>query len=371
MMDSQLDNGLVPDIAPEYVPFGGGFRDSPEWGSASIQLPWMVYQWYDDAQLIEKAWPMMEKYIHYLSGKADGAILSHGLGDWYDLGPRFPGEAQLTPKALTATAIFYNDLKLMASMAEVLNKKPEAAIYRQKAEQVRVAFNSKFFDVAKASYATGSQTAMSMPLCFGMVEPQYQAKVIANLVDSIKANGKALTAGDVGYHYLVEALTKFGASNLLFEMNNRDDVPGYGFQIRNGATALTESWPALPSVSNNHLMLGHLMEWFFAGLGGINQKEGSTGFRHLLINPQIVGDLNWVKSSFMTPQGLVKTEWKRTGEALELTLQIPMNCKADLVLPMKIGQRMYLNDKELKIIGSDGRGMIEEMVAGDYVIKVN
>ena len=29
MMDSQLENGLVPDIAPEYVPFKGGFRDSP------------------------------------------------------------------------------------------------------------------------------------------------------------------------------------------------------------------------------------------------------------------------------------------------------------------------------------------------------
>ncbi|MCX7010641.1 MAG: family 78 glycoside hydrolase catalytic domain, partial [Kiritimatiellaeota bacterium] len=31
MADSQLENGLVPDIAPEYVKFNGGFRDSPEW----------------------------------------------------------------------------------------------------------------------------------------------------------------------------------------------------------------------------------------------------------------------------------------------------------------------------------------------------
>jgi hypothetical protein len=371
MMDSQLENGLVPDIAPEYVPFGGGFRDSPEWGSASIHLPWMVYQWYDDAELMNKVWPMMEKYMRYMSSKATGFILSHGLGDWYDLGPKFPGEAQLTPKALTATAIYYQDLKMMASMAAVLNKKSEAIYYQSRAEEVRQAFNVKFFDASRAVYSTGSQTAMSMPLCFGMVEPSYQSRVVANLVDSIKSNGKALTAGDVGYHYLVEALTRFGASELLYEMNNRDDVPGYGFQLRHGATALTESWPALPSVSNNHLMLGHLMEWFFAGLGGINQKEGSTGFKHLLINPQIVGDLTWVNSSFITPQGLVKSEWKRSGAGLELKLQIPMNSKADVVLPMKTGQRMFLNGKELKIIGIDGRGMIEGLVAGDYVIKVN
>ena len=38
---------------------------------------------------------------------SDNNILSHGLGDWYDLGPKFPGEAQLTPKAVTATSIYF------------------------------------------------------------------------------------------------------------------------------------------------------------------------------------------------------------------------------------------------------------------------
>ena len=37
--NAQLPSGLVPDIAPEYVVFDGGFRDSPEWGSALLQLP--------------------------------------------------------------------------------------------------------------------------------------------------------------------------------------------------------------------------------------------------------------------------------------------------------------------------------------------
>jgi hypothetical protein len=30
MIEAQLQNGLVPDIALEYVPFDDGFRDSPE-----------------------------------------------------------------------------------------------------------------------------------------------------------------------------------------------------------------------------------------------------------------------------------------------------------------------------------------------------
>ncbi len=36
MAESQIASGLVPDIAPEYKVCLGGFRDSPEWGSASL-----------------------------------------------------------------------------------------------------------------------------------------------------------------------------------------------------------------------------------------------------------------------------------------------------------------------------------------------
>ena len=49
---------------------------------------------------------------------------------------------------------------------------------------------------------------MSMPLCVGLVDDNIYDKVMDNLVDSIIAGNKALTAGDVGFHFLVEALTK-------------------------------------------------------------------------------------------------------------------------------------------------------------------
>src|SRR5690606_38490952 len=69
MMRSQLPNGLVPEIAPEYVQFTWGgdmFRDSPEWGSTSIILPWYLYKWYGDRQALSMAYPMMQRYIAYL-----------------------------------------------------------------------------------------------------------------------------------------------------------------------------------------------------------------------------------------------------------------------------------------------------------------
>jgi hypothetical protein len=112
MMLSQTDSGLIPEIAPEYVKFDWGgdmFRDSPEWGSTGIILPWYLYQWYGEKDLLLEAYPMMARYINYLKTKQTDHILTQGLGDWYDLGPGFPGVSQLTPKGVTATAIYYYD----------------------------------------------------------------------------------------------------------------------------------------------------------------------------------------------------------------------------------------------------------------------
>jgi alpha-L-rhamnosidase len=344
MIDAQTSTGLVPDIAPEYVPFVGGFRDSPEWGSACVLLPWMVYQWYGDQNMINMAWPMMTSYVEYLGTKADGHILSHGLGDWFDLGPGYLGPAQLTPKELTATAIYYEDITLLARMAEISCRVDEIERWSVLAVEVKNAFNKTFFNEQSKVYSTGSQTAMSMPLCLGLVDEQDREAVLKNLVDSIRTSNAVLTAGDVGFHYLVQALEEGGASQLLYEMNSRNDVPGYGFQLKKGATALTESWAALEDVSNNHLMLGHLMEWFYAGLGGIKQEPASVGWKNITIQPEVVGDLTNVNAAYESPRGLIRTDWKKVGSSFELSVEIPMNTTAMVYLPT-------LDDQSIKESG--------------------
>ena len=372
MVEAQTAEGLVPDIAPEYVKFEKGFRDSPEWGSASVVLPWMMYKWYGDRSVMEKAWPMMVNYVEYLKSKSKNNIVSHGLGDWFDYGPKRPGPAQLTPMAVTATSIYYYDLKLLTSMAELLGKKDEQQRLSAWANEVKESFNKEFFNSKTCVYSTGSQTAMSMPLCFGMVDEQFKVKVVANLVDTIKRHNKALTAGDVGFHYLVQALTEGGASQLLFEMNNRDDVPGYGFQLKKGATALTESWPALEEVSNNHLMLGHIMEWFYTGLGGISQEENSTAYKEITIQPDMVGDITQTKVSYQSPYGLITTEWNKKDGKLSLKVTVPVNTSAKIFLPVtdikniKENGKSIENNKDFQIIDSKGENLVVRIGSGDY-----
>ena len=361
MIADQTSEGLVPDIAPEFVPFGGGFRDSPEWGSAGVILPWMVYQWYGDKSVVEEALPMMKRYVDYLGTKAQGHILSHGLGDWFDYGPKSPGEAQLTPKALTATAIWYYDIVLLSKMMELTEHKNDAKKMSALAVEVKNAFNTKFFNNRTKVYSTGSQTAMSMPLVVGLVDEKERTPVFNNLVDSITKSGKSLRAGDIGFHFLVKALEEGGGSQLLFDMNFRNDVPGYGFQLKKGATALTESWPALEQVSNNHLMLGHIMEWFYTGLGGIKQEENSSGFRNIIIRPEIVGDVTWVKSSYHSPYGIIKSDWKKENNQLEMMVEIPANTSATIFFP---------TNQESSVTESGKKVAVSKTADGKYFCKV-
>lgn len=334
MIEAQLPNGLVPDIAPELVVFGRGFRDSPEWGSASVIVPWLIYTLYGDKTILDQAYPMIKTYVSYLNSKSVDHILDYGLGDWFDYGPNVPGEAQLTPKALTASAIYYYDVYLLGKIAKLLEQHEDVITYEAMGEAIKLAFNKKFYNSNTRTYSTGSQTAMAMPLCFGLISEADRNTLVQNLVDSIYKNNKALTAGDIGFHFLVQALDEGGASQLLYDMNNRNDVPGYGYQLKKGATALTESWPALEEVSNNHLMLGHLMEWFYSGLGGIGQESNSIGFNHIKIRPQVVGDIISVNSSFQSPYGLIVSGWKKEGKKFSLKVIIPVNTDAVIYLPV-------------------------------------
>jgi hypothetical protein len=349
MREAQTKEGLIPDIAPEYPVFSRGFRDSPEWGSAFVILPWYIYQWYGDMQPLQKNYEAMKRYAAYLQSKSEGNIVSHGLGDWYDIGPKKPGPAQLTPKALTATAIYYYDVTILQKTAALLGNKEDEEKFSQLAEQIKIAFNKKFFHPENSQYAGGSQTANAMAVYMGLVKNENRQAVIDNLVKGIEKNGYKLTAGDIGYRYVLRVLEDAGRPDIIFAMNNRSDVPGYGYQLIHGATALTESWQAYRNVSNNHMMLGHLMEWFYSGLAGIQVDLSQPVKERIIIKPQITGDITWVKAGFNMPLGKIESNWRRQGNLLFMDVVIPPNTQALIYIPSDNKNRITESGKSISL----------------------
>jgi hypothetical protein len=323
--------GRVPEIAPQYVVFGvdgGVFDDSPEWGSAAVLAPWYVYQRNGDLHFLAAQLDVMRKYTAYLGTRAHDGIIAYGLGDWYDIGPGEPGISKLTTSGVTATAIYYQDLRVLEQATALLGHDDESRDYAHQADTIRDEFNARFFDAAHHRYDKGSQTAQAMPLVVGLVPENERPAVLDALVEDIRARDNHVTAGDVGYHYLVAALLEGGRSDVLLDMLERTDSPSYGYQLAQGATSLTEAWDANPDSSQDHFMLGHVEEWFYSGLGGINIDFSSKETPRLVLRPEALQKLAWVKTSYDSAMGFVESNWRRGAAETVYEFTIPANVNA-------------------------------------------
>jgi len=336
MSDAQQTNGFVPTTAPTYASFHGDFLDSPEWGSSAVIVPWQMYQTYGDTNVIADHYEMMKGFADYLLTKSKTNIVCYGLGDWYDIGPKHPFRAQLTQLEITGTGYLYEDTRIVAEAAALLGKSNDSIAYSERAEAIKSTFNERLFNKEKGSYGTstnypvGSQCANALPLVFGLVETNRISSVTKALISDIKDKGN--TGGDVGYRYVLRALADAGASDVIYAMNNQSEKPGYGMQLKKGATSLTEPWSG-DGNSQNHFMLGQLNEWLYNDLVGIQLDPKAPGFKHFVISPAIVGDLTWAEASYDSVHGTIQCRWERSGNSLSLKVTIPPNTSAIIRIP--------------------------------------
>ena len=345
MADAQHSNGAMPTTAPEYVVFEGPgmdtFAESPEWGGSLVIFPFMYYETYGDDSLIKKYYPNMRRYVDYLKTRADKGILSFGLGDWYDYGDFRAGFSRNTPVPLVATAHYYMTVMYLIKAAKMVGNDFDIHYYTSLAHEILAAFNKCFLNKETAQYGTGSQCSNALPLFLQMTQDSdeqgsYQPdakldeKVLMNLIKDVEAHGNRLTTGDVGNRYLIQTLARNGQHELIYKMFNHEEAPGYGFQLKFGATTLTEQWDPRQGSSWNHFMMGQIDEWFFNSLVGIRP---STTYQKFIIAPQPVGDLKYVKASYETLYGTIVVDWTSQNGTFTLNISVPVNTTAVVYLP--------------------------------------
>ncbi len=324
--DTQKNDGMVPTTAPQYVTFGDLFDNSVEWGSTLIILPFMYYDQYGDSTLIVDNYEAMKHYVDYLTAQAKNGILDFGLGDWYDYGPWKAGFSKNTPISLVATAYYIMDIRFVSEAARMKGNSKDANKYALLYNKAVETFNTHFFKKDSYTYGSGSQTSLALPLYLGITGKHHDG-VLKNLLSDISFHGYRLTTGDIGNRYLIQTLAHENMDTLVYKMFNHEDTPGYGFQIKQGATTLTEQWNPQNGTSWNHFMMGQLDEWLFCSLAGIKQKLGTHGMRHLIIHPHLMEDMYSLQASIETLYGKVAISVSDLG----LTIVIPVGCDADII----------------------------------------
>lgn len=114
------------------------------------------------------------------------------------------------------------------------------------------------------------------------------------------------------------------------------------------------------------MILLQIEEWFHDGLAGIRQTPGSAGYRQLVIDPRVVGDLGEVQGRYETPQGEVAVHWVRRNGTFRMELAVPPNTTAEVRVPTG-GDAAHATADGAVLDHIEGDRAVYSVRAGSYV----
>jgi alpha-L-rhamnosidase len=332
LADAVRPNGGFTETAPfvGIASEGLGEKAGPiGWGTAQPLLQWQLYQYYGDRRLLEEQYDTTRRWFDFLQSRATEDLIDNGISDHESLVPK--------PRALTGAAFYYLNAKLFSQIARVLGKQGDADHAAALAEKIKIAFNRKFLQPGTGRYDSASQAYQAFALYLDLVPPEEKDRALDALVRDITESHQGhLTTGIFGTKFMLNALTELGRVEVAYAIANQRTFPSWGHMLENGATTLWEHWEFSDNTySHNHPMFGSVSEWFYKALAGINPAPDAVGFDTIIIKPQPVGDLQWVKASYNSVRGQIISEWRREGGQFKLRVRVPVGATATVVLPVK------------------------------------
>ena len=182
------------------------------------------------------------------------------------------------------------------NMAAALGRADEAEHARQRVAAIRPAVHAAFYDAANKRYVIDEQIYYALPLLIGVTPESERPAVMANLVKCIVEKNKGhLDTGMLGTMFLLRFLSDAGRDDLVLAIYQKKDYPGWGYMVEQGATTLWEQWNGY--WSQIHSCFTSADNWLYQGLAGIRPDPAQPGFKNVIIQPAVVGDITWVKGT--------------------------------------------------------------------------
>lgn len=362
---------------------------SPDWGTALVQIPWWLYVYYGNKQVLHDFYPDMQQWTDYVSSlgsdtartnkyeKSTSHIIYQGLGDWCP--PVYP-ELSRTPVEFTSTAFHYLDVSIMEQVAAILDKRDDAQRYANKKEDIASELIEMMYDPILKTF--GSQTADAMALDLGLVPPGDEEKVAESIVRHMNTQSEGfINCGIFGIARVGSMLARYGQADAAWDIFTRRGENSFAWMW--GAADATSLWEILPvnrlseeraaESSHSHPMQGGYDVTFIEDIGGIRPDSSGFGFKVIRFDPLFTSCLDWAKVSLETAYGQVSSNWSNDDDKLSWHIRIPANSSGRVVLPA--GKDIYvngekLNDKQYKLITKDDNSATYYFPSGNFEIDV-
>ena len=393
--DQQDDRGMVGMIAPQ----AGSEEDLP-WSSAFLLIPWWQYVHHGDTEILKENYNAFRRYLGFLHRCGVNEVTTQPaqeviqrilwrcgrenrfppdetaghlqIAQWGDHLATAEGSASRANLPLSmATAFYYLDVATMSLIAGVLGHEDDKRMYASLAEEIRNAFNERFYDRSLGYYDTGIQSAQAWPLAFGLVPNEESDRVFSYFAESVGRRQRRLTTGYAGTRFAICALSAYGRHDLVWKLAKATDYPSWGYMLRGDRTTTCENWDG-ETGSLNHASLGAAIdEWFYWGLLGIRPDESAPGFEHTFVRPYIPADLKWARGSVGTVRGQIAVSWTQEAGYIDLVVTIPGNSSATVHLgapssQISEGGREITDVQDISVIRSDDSSSVVRTGSGTY-----
>ena len=331
--------GDLPIISPQpYI-----WDEGVEWSSTYFTMVWQFYQYYGDKRILARHYEPMKRYMVFLDSISDNYIVPMGwIGDW---GSMVKGWKEGQPESVP-TAFYFYDAVILSKIASVLGNETESRQFALLAEEIKSAYNNKYFNAETGNYNDGSQMANAFPLFLGIVPEAEKHRVLENLVNDIVVNNNNhLTTGVLGTKYMPEALAQLGRADVAWNIVNQKTYPSWNIMMEK-YTTVCEFWTL--KQSKNHVMMGSIDAWFYKYIAGIQLDENNPAFSSFIIKPHLLDGLNYAEGKTETIRGTIASKWKIESGKFKFEVEIPFNTSAKVFIPTNENVELFEGSTPVK-----------------------
>ena len=331
-LDSQTIYGEIPPIVPTtgWGLEGTGDWDDvegpvPAWDICYPELVYWVYWYYDDSDVLIKHYDALQKYVAYLTERAENGLYKKGLGDWLPPTGDVRHDNAISPEGseLISGAYHIRIVEFMGKIAAVLKRDIDVARYEVERKRLIELYNSTYFDKELGYYRCEKyggfrQAPNVLALAFGIANPEGKDGIIKMLLSNLEARTFHLCTGIMSTHYLLQVLTEAGYHELAYKILTVEGYPGWDYLRQNGVQTLTESWEYDVSRSLCHYAIGAVDYWIMVCLAGVHQL--AAGFKKVRIEPKLPMGVDFVEYTLETISGTIAVKAERKAGQIVKTL---------------------------------------------------
>lgn len=349
MRGDQKPDGSIPDIIPGLVQW----QRSPGWMDAATFIPWDLYVRTGDIAVLEENFPMMEKLVGWYRAQSVDGLQPKitGYGDWLQPHPQLPAEKGNwmgdckgdTPMPLLGAAFHARSARILADAARALGRDDDAKRFGDDTAAVRAAFTKEYFDAdGKLKTTPETQTGYVLAIAFDLLPAELRMKAGNHLARLVKEAGGNLRTGFLGTPYLTRALDETGHADVAAALLFQDTYPSWFYPIDQGATTMWERWNSytkdkgfgdVEMNSFNHYAYGAIGQWMYERVAGLAPDPSAPGYKHFLVRPLFLTQLDSAKAELETPYGKAASAWVRKDGRVTLEITVPPNTSATVEFP--------------------------------------